>query len=131
MHLRDPGKRLIVLILKISFRVANTKFPRDEREAHFHGYGIHLGKNSLVMDAKLTSVFSEMRCALWSLPWFRICWGVVVASRYSSGLQDRYRLARDSHLAASRSDLDVCARSPLIGRAFPAEPRAYPPRQST
>ncbi len=61
---------------------------------------------------------------------FRICWGVVVASRNSSRLQGRYRLERNSHLAASRSDPDVCARSLLIGRAFSSEPRAYPPRQS-
>jgi hypothetical protein len=116
-------------------RNSRGEFPRDGREAHVHGYGVHLGGNSLVMDAKLTSVFSdsEMRCALWSLPWFRICWGVVGASRNYSGFQGRYRLpvARNSHLAASRSDPDVCARSPLIGRAFPAEPRTYPPRQST
>ena len=39
---------------------SREKFSRDGREAHVHGYGVHLGRNSLVMDAKLTSVFSEM-----------------------------------------------------------------------
>jgi hypothetical protein len=73
-----------------------------------------------------TSVFREMRRDLLSLQWCRICWGEVRASRTSSGLQGRYRLARNSHLAASRSHPDVCARSPFIGRTFPAEPRHFP-----
>jgi hypothetical protein len=46
-------------------------------------------------------IFSEMPCALWSLPWVRICCGVVLASHNSSGLQGLNGLARKSHLAAT------------------------------
>ncbi len=80
----------------------------------FHGYVVHLGRDFLMMDAKFTlsTSRSDTRCAQWSKRWFQICWGVVRASRNSSGLQGKDRLTRYSiwlHVAVTQT----CARSPF------------------